>query len=202
MDEVTFRALPLAIVPGRVMTPRPASEQLVDAAIAHLGARAARVVDVGTGSGALAIAIAAALPQVQVWATDIEQAAVALARANVRRHGLGGRVIVRHGDLLAPVPDRIDMIVANLPYLPAAAAAAHPDLALEPKTAVFADGDGLDPYRRLVAAARTRLSPGGLLAIQLHRRVLTAHRDELDQVTAGLVGIAPEFSSTPLDEAA
>jgi release factor glutamine methyltransferase len=202
MDEVTFRTLPLAIVPGRVMTPRPASELLVDAAIAHLGERAARVVDVGTGSGAVAIAIAAALPQVQVWATDIDQAAVALARANVRRHGLGGRVIIRHGDLLAPVPDRIDMIVANLPYLPAAAAAAHPDLAIEPKTAVFADGDGLDPYRRLVVAARTRLVPGGLLAIQLHQQVLMAHRDELDQFTAGLVGIAPGFGAMPLDEAA
>lgn len=202
MDEVTFRALPVAIVPGRVMTPRPASERLVDAAIAHLGARAARVVDVGTGSGAVAIAIAIALPRVQVWATDIDQEAVALARANVRRHGLAGRVVVRHGDLLAPVPDRIDMIVANLPYLPVAAAAAHPDLAIELKTAVFADGDGLDPYRRLVAAARARLSPGGLLAIQLHRQVLTAHRDELDQLAAGLAGVAPELGATSLDEAA
>jgi release factor glutamine methyltransferase len=202
VDEVTFRTLPLGIAPGRVMTPRPASEQLVAAAIAHLGERAARVADVGTGSGAVAVAIAAALPQVRVWATDTDRTAVALARANVCRHGLDGRVIVRHGDLLAPVPGRIDMIVANLPYLPTAAASAHPDLALEPKAAVFADGDGLDPYRRLVASARTRLVQGGVLAIQLHRRVFMTHRDELDRFGAGLERFAPEFGALPLDVAA
>ena len=187
---MAFHAVPLSILPGKVMTPRPASEQLVEAAIAHIGDRAAHVADVGTGSGAIAVAVAAALPKVQVWATDIDPAAVALARANVRRHGLAGRVVVREGDLLAPVPGRFELIVANLPYLPAATADAYPELAVEPKVAVFAAGDGLDPYRRLVAAARARLLPGGLLAIQLHRRLLVAGRDELDRFTIGLESVA------------
>jgi release factor glutamine methyltransferase len=186
VGKATFYTLSLATDPGRVMSLRPASEGLVAAAVAELEGRAARVVDVGTGSGALAVAIAAALPRAQVWATDTDPAAVALARANVRRHGLAGRVIVRRGDLLAPVPGRVDLIVANLPYLPRSAAAWYPDLADEPRTAVFTGGDGLGAYRRLVAAARTRLAPGGLLVIQLHRRVVAARADALDELAEEL----------------
>jgi release factor glutamine methyltransferase len=161
------------------MTPRPGTEQLVAAALERLAERPARVVDVGTGSGALAIAIAARAPLVQVWATDSSRCAVALARANARRHGLDGRIIVRHGDLLEPVPGPVELIVANLPYMPASAAAHYPDLAAEPAAAVFADGDGLDPYRRLIHTSAERLTADGALVIQLHRRVLVAARGEL-----------------------
>ena len=69
------------------------------------------------------------LPNARVFATDTSRCAVALARANVRRHGLCDRVTVRHGDLLDPVPGEIDLVVANLPYLPAADAERYPDLA-------------------------------------------------------------------------
>jgi release factor glutamine methyltransferase len=132
MDEVAFCGLALACAPGRVMTPRPATELLVETALRELGERRARVVDVGTGSGAVAIALAAAAPRLQVWATDTSACAVELARENVARHGLGGRVHVVRGDLLEPVPGAVDLIVANLPYLPAASAHAHPELAAEP----------------------------------------------------------------------
>jgi release factor glutamine methyltransferase len=137
MGTVTFNGLALATAPGRVMTPRAASEQLVAAACARLAGRPARVADVGTGSGAIAVAIVNVCPNVEVWATDISRSAVALARANVRRHGLEARVFVRHGDLLTPVPGPVDLIVANLPYLAASTAARHPDLASEPTAAVF-----------------------------------------------------------------
>ncbi|HXV03637.1 MAG TPA: class I SAM-dependent methyltransferase, partial [Gaiellaceae bacterium] len=140
----------------------------------------ARVCDVGTGSGAIAIAIARACPEALVWATDTSRYAVALARANVRRHGLDGRVVVEHGDLLDPVPGQLDVIVANLPYLPLELAAQRPELAAEPPEAVFAAGDGLDPYRRLLAAAPERLVPDGRLLIQLHRRVHSFSRSALD----------------------
>jgi release factor glutamine methyltransferase len=186
--DVSFRGLDLRALPGRVMTPRPASEALVDAAVALVGGRPARVADVGTGSGAIAVALAAALPLAEVVATDTSAAAVALARGNVSRLGLGARVSVHHGDLLDPVPGRFDLVVANLPYLPLADAARHLDLTGEPPHAVFAPGDGLGPYRRLVAATRTRLLPGGSLAIQLHRRVVVASRGELDLLLATLDG--------------
>jgi release factor glutamine methyltransferase len=190
MGRVSFQGLSLVTAPGRVMTPRPATEQLVAAALERLGERPARVVDVGTGSGALAIAIAARAPLVQVWATDSSRCAVALARANVHRHGLDGRVIVRHGDLLEPVPGPVELIVANLPYLPASAAPHYPDLAVEPAAAVFADGDGLDPYRRLIDTSAERLTADGALVIQLHRRVLVAARDELAALQTALTSQA------------
>jgi release factor glutamine methyltransferase len=184
--QVTFNGLVLLTAPGRVMTPRSPSEQLVAAARARLSERSARVADVGTGSGAIAIAIAIACPNAEVWATDISQDAVALARENVRRHRLEDRVHVRHGDLLAPVPGPIDLIVANLPYIAASAAAEHPDLASEPAAAVFAEGDGLGQYRRLVDAAATRLADGGNLLLQLDRRVVAASRAELPRLRAAL----------------
>jgi release factor glutamine methyltransferase len=175
----TFYGLGLLEAPGRVMAPRPASEQLVSAALARVGTAPARVVDVGTGSGAIAIAIASAAPVTRVWATDTSRAAVALARANVQRHGLSDRVAVSHGCLLDPVPGAIDLVVANLPYLPADAAPSYADLEFEPPDAVFASGDGLDPYRRLLEASAQRLTGDGAIVIQLHRRVLAATRAEI-----------------------
>lgn len=186
MGTVTFNGLALATAPGRVMMPRAASEQLVAAACARLAGRPARVVDVGTGNGAIAIAIANVCPNVEVWATDISRSAVALARANVLRHGLEDRVFVRHGDLLAPVPGPVDLIVANLPYVAASTAAQHPDLASEPTAAVFAAGDGLEPYRRLVDSAATQLTEGGGLLLQLDRRVVAASRGDLPMLCAAL----------------
>jgi release factor glutamine methyltransferase len=186
MAQTVFCGLPLRTQPGLVMTPRVASEQLVAAALDFLGDRPARVVDVGTGSGALAVAIASAAPCADVWATDVSPAAVAVARENVLRHGLAARVTVCQGDLLDPVPGEIDLVVANLPYLPAAAANSFPDLAAEPHSAVFAAGDGLGPYRRLLAACAGRLAEGGAVAIQLHREVLASTRDALPRLSAEL----------------
>jgi release factor glutamine methyltransferase len=88
--------------------------------------------------------------------------------------------------LLAPVPGPIDLIVANLPYIAASAAAEYPDLASEPAAAVFAEGDGLGPYRRLVDAAATRLADGGTLLLQLDRRVVAASRVELPALRVAL----------------
>jgi HemK-like putative methylase len=111
MHEVTFSGLSLDASPGRVMTPRPATEQLVAAAVNFVRSRPTRVADVGTGTGAIAVAIAEAAPAARVYTTDTSPYAVELARANVERHGLGDRVTVRHGDLLDPVPGPIDLVV-------------------------------------------------------------------------------------------
>jgi release factor glutamine methyltransferase len=186
MSEVTFNGLTLLSAPGLVMTPRSTSEQLVAEAGARLLRRRSRVADVGTGSGAIAIAVASACPDVEVWATDTNRCSVRLAATNVRRHGLEDRVFVRHGDLLEPVPAPIDLIVANLPYIPATTAAQHPELLSEPFDAIFAGGDGLDPYRRLVDAAPRWLADDGTLLLQLHRRVVAATRGELPALRAAL----------------
>lgn len=177
------------------MTPRPGSEQLVRTALDLIGGRPAVVADVGTGSGALAVAIAAGAPGARVWATDPSPEAVALARENVGRHGLADRVTVRHGNLLEPVPGSLDVVVANLPYLPAWERPRHLDLAGEPPTAVFAEHDGLGPYRGLLEASRERLAAGGAVVLQFRRGVLAAPRAELDGLRARLedsAGLARE----------
>ena len=187
--DVLFAGLTLAAAPGRVMTPRPTSEALVATAAELVGDGAARVADVGTGSGALAVALAVALPHAAVIATDTSAAAVSLARANVARLGLGDRVSVRRGDLLDPVEGPLDLVVANLPYLPESEAPIHRDLAGEPHEAVFAPGDGLGPYRRLTAAARERLRPEGSVVIQLRGRVVVASHGDLDALEPRLEAV-------------
>jgi len=174
------------------MIPRPAAERLVERALARLGSEPARVVDVGSGSGALAVAIALRAPNAEVWATDLFEAAVKLTRANVARHRLGHRVHVVQGDLLEAVPGTFDLVVANLPYLPERLRldSAYADLRSEPTSAVFAPGDGLGPYRRLLEASRRRLTDRGALVIQYRGRILEATRSDLAHLLADLEQLA------------
>lgn len=191
-DATTFAGVRLLTAPGLVMTPRRTTEPLVARAAARLGNKPARVADVGSGSGAIAVAIALRAPKAEVWALDSSRAAVELTRTNVARYGLGDRIHVVESDLLEAVPGRFDLVVANLPYLPERlrAEAAYADLRAEPARAVFAAGDGLGPYRRLLEASEQRLGPGGALLIQYRGRILEASRSELGDLLADLEGRA------------
>jgi release factor glutamine methyltransferase len=182
--ETSFRGLPLLTAPGQVMTPRPATEQLVAIAAARIGGRPARVADVGTGSGAIAVSLADVATRAEIWASDVSAAAVLLARANAHRCGVADRVHAVRGDLLEPLPGELDLIVANLPYLPRGDI--RPELAGEPEQAVYADGDGLGLYRRLLAAAGEKLRHDGAVVIQLHRKVFLFEQAEI----AGLPAVA------------
>jgi methylase of polypeptide subunit release factors len=84
----------------------------------------------------------------------------------------------------------LDVIVANLPYLPASAAARYPELAHEPFPAVFSAGDGLDVYRGLLQQAASKLAPEGVLLLQLHGEVLAARQPELPSLLGQLTGTA------------
>jgi release factor glutamine methyltransferase len=174
-----FHGVRLLAAPGRVMTPRRATEALVDRALELVGDRPKRVADVGTGSGAIAVALALLAPNLEVWATDTSVAAVELATANVERLGLEDRVSILEGDLLEPVPADLDLVVANLPYLPGREAASHPELAGEPFTAVYAPGDGLGPLSRLFEQGYRRLAEGGVVVYQYRGEVFEARREEL-----------------------
>jgi release factor glutamine methyltransferase len=192
MDTHTATFGGLELVTSRfVMTPRETSTGLVVCATEHLEGRPGVVVDVGTGSGAIALAVAEAFPKAAVWATDVSSAAVELARLNARRAGLHDRVTVRCGNLLDPFPGTADVIVANLPYLPLGARRSYPELAAEPVSAVFAAGDGLGLVRRLIAAARRRLRPDGLLALQVRGRIHAAPRPDLHMLEHLLAAPAP-----------
>lgn len=166
--------------PGRVFTPRVATERLVDAALDRLGDRTARVADVGTGAGAIAITLALHAPAIEVWASDTCGRALALASANARR--LGAQVHLVRGDLLEGLPRNLDLIVANLPYL----APREDGYEGEPPAAVFSSGDGLDHYRRLLAGAGDHLREDGGVLIQFEGEVLEAERSELPWLRARL----------------
>jgi release factor glutamine methyltransferase len=177
--QARFHGLTFVTDPGRVFTPRRATEGLVDAALDRVGDREARVADIGTGSGAIAITLALRAPAIEVWASDTCAKALALARLNADR--LGAQVHCVKGDLLDGLPRDLDLIVANLPYLPTGGG-----YELEPAAAVFSTGDGLDHYRRLLAGAADHLAADGGVVIQFQREVLEAERSELPWLRARL----------------
>jgi release factor glutamine methyltransferase len=177
----TFHGLDLLTAPGRVFTPRPTTEALVDAALRQIDSRPVTVADVGTGTGAIAVALAVAAPQAEVWATDTSEEAVELARANARRHGVDSRVHAVQGNLLEPVPGAVDVVVANLPYLPASDR--RPEYETEPEEAIYAPGDGLGPLRALVAlCADGKLAMPGFVLVQYHGDVLQADCQHLPEL--------------------
>ena len=184
--EITFHGLTFLTAPGRVFTPRATTEALVDAALEEIGARELVLADVGTGSGVIGISIAVAAPQIEVWATDKSEAAVELARENAERHGVSDRVHVALGNLLEPVPEPVDLVVANLPYLPQSER--RPEYEGDPLDAVYAPDDGLGHLRGLLdvcSAGKLRM-PGHVL-LQFHREVLEADCQHLDELRDRLV---------------
>jgi release factor glutamine methyltransferase len=184
--ETTFHGLDFLTAPGRVFTPRATTEALVDAALARIGGREVRVADVGTGAGVIAVSIAAAAPQVEVFATDISAAAVELARENAARNGVADRVHVLEGDLLDPVPEPVEIVVANLPYLPESEH--RPEYDGEPPEAIYAPGDGLGPLRQLLNICEAgKLAMPGFAIVQYRGEVHEAdcqHLPELRQELA------------------
>jgi release factor glutamine methyltransferase len=177
----TFHGLDLLTAPGRVFTPRPTTEALVDAALQKIDKRPVTIADVGTGTGAIAVALAVAAPNAEVWATDTSEEAVELARANAARHGVDARVHVVRGNLLEPVPDPVDVVVANLPYLPDSDR--RPEYETEPAEAIYAPGDGLGPLRALVAlCADGKLAMPGFVVVQYHGEVLDADCQHLPEL--------------------
>jgi len=154
------------LVDPRVLIPRPETEVLVDAAREFIAGRSLTVVDVGTGSGAIAVAIAVHEQKVRVIATDSSGDALAVAGANALANGVADRVEFRRGDLLTPITERVDIVCANLPYLPDASVdrwvGQRSSLAFEPRIAVVAGPDGLDVIRRSVSDLPRVLAPGGV----------------------------------------
>ena len=150
-------------VDPRALIPRGETEGIVEAArAAAAGAR--RIVDLGTGGGILAVSLALERPDARVVAIDRSFAALALAGANARRHGVASRVLPAASDWLSAFPRRplFDLAVANPPYVPVSDA---PHLSktvsdFEPPLALYGGGDGLDPLRLLLAALPAFLSEG------------------------------------------
>lgn len=157
-------------VDNRVLIPRPETELLVERGIEMAQARDLRLIaDVGTGCGAIAVSLAVHLPQALVYATDASPRALEVAACNCRRHGVEGRVRLLQGHLLEPLPEPVDLIAANLPYVSQAELAQLPPeiSRYEPREALNGGPDGLDHIRRLLAQAGGYLRPQGVILLEI-----------------------------------
>lgn len=165
-----FCGLRIAVDPG-VFVPRRRTELLVRQAAA-LARQGAVVVDMCCGSGAVGAALLATLDQVELYAVDLDPAAVRCARRNVA--AAGGQVY--EGDLFEPLPaalrGRVDVLVANAPYVPTDAIALMPPEARlhEPRVALDGGAEGLDVQRRVAAEAPLWLAPDGHLLVETSER--------------------------------
>jgi release factor glutamine methyltransferase len=163
-------------VESHTLIPRPETELLVEEAVAlarrisYQGDELA-IADIGTGCGAIAISLALALPQAKIYATDISPTALKVAEVNCRRHGVNGRVELLQGNLLDPLPQAVDVIVANLPYVKDREFVdLSPEIReYEPTIALAGGRDGLDKIREMLEQMRRKedIYPGDLPAYLL-----------------------------------
>jgi release factor glutamine methyltransferase len=179
------RGVPLAYVTGeagfygrmftvdpRVLVPRPETEIAIEWAVRHLraiGRENGIAADIGTGSGAIAVTLACELPQLGVYASDISQDALAVARGNAARNNVFQHVTFLHGELAAPLLPFAPFycVVANLPYVPTADCLSPPDpVGFEPMLARDGGSDGLAFYRRLVPDLPKLVAPRGIAVLE------------------------------------
>lgn len=176
-----------------VLIPRPETEHLVEDAIIYLRSRldpdssaqqVFTVFEAGVGSGAIACTIAAEVPGAIVEGTDSSAEAVRLAEYNARRLNVHARCTFTQADVVKRGDQKnYDLVIANLPYIPAADVPQKPDpVGYEPRLALDGGPDGLSVYRRLLVAVPKLLWPGGLLLMEAAPPTVRVLRDLTAQV--------------------
>jgi len=153
-------------VNSSVLIPRPETELLVEKVIGLAQSGISEIADIGTGCGVIAVSLAVNLPRITIFATDISPEALEVARANCEKHGVKDRVILMHGDLLAPLSGPVDIIVANLPYVREADLKNSAALKHEPPLALKGGRDGLDTVKLLCIQSEKKLRDGGSLLLE------------------------------------
>ena len=166
-----FYGINVVVTPD-VMIPRPETEGMVEhtlfMALMGMETRELTIADVGTGSGAIAVNLAIHLPAARIFAVDLSEPALDVAAYNIRAHSVSDRVRLGHGDLLDAVPEPVDVIAANLPYIPSERIAhLQPEVQQEPSIALDGGRDGLDLVRRLLAQAPAKLNSPGIILLEL-----------------------------------
>jgi release factor glutamine methyltransferase len=158
-------------VDENVLIPRPETELLVEKAIELTDRYASPViVDVGTGCGNIAISLAVNLPHTRIYATDSSVKALDVARRNAGRHNVTTGIQFFSGDLLEPIKNQVDIIVANLPYVKTEDLPSVNTNGYEPRLALNGGENGLDIVRRLCEQVSDKLKPGGTLLLEIGLR--------------------------------
>ncbi len=149
-----------------VLIPRPESELLVEMALDLIQNRPVpTIAEIGTGCGAVAISLALKLPRAKIYATDISALALKVALFNCQRHGVVDRICLLHGDMLDPLPEPVDLVVANLPYVDKLE---MPESAnFEPLLALDGGSDGLEKIYQLCQQVTDMLRPDGYLLLEI-----------------------------------
>jgi release factor glutamine methyltransferase len=192
LGEWGFRRLTLKVDP-RVLIPRPETEVLVERCLERLaGISEPRVLDVGVGSGAVALALADEHPGAEVLGVDRSGDALAVARENLERLAVDGRIELRRGDLLGGIAGPFDLVVSNPPYVsPEEYEALQPEIRLyEPREAIVGVGVGAEIAR----GAREVLRSGGWLLLECGDGQAKGLADELERLGYEGVTTAPDLS--------
>ncbi len=151
-----------------VLIPRPESELLVEKALWLAQSHdIATIADIGTGCGAIAVSLALNLPQTKIYATDVSASALEVARVNSRQYGVAERICFLTGDMLRPLPESVDLMIANLPYVKDSELPRRGSISFEPKVALSGGPSGLDKIRRLCRQAGGKLNPQGCLLLEI-----------------------------------
>lgn len=175
LGSAWFSGLEFAVSPA-VLIPRSPLAEIVEQGFRPWIelADGDRILDIGTGSACIAIAAAVHHPGIVVDATEIDPAALAIARRNRDRYGLGDRLQLIEADLYPPGTARYRVIMSNPPYVPTAEVAVLPvEYRHEPAAALDGGSDGLDPTRRLLAGAAARLTDDGVLIVEVGESAAT-----------------------------
>ena len=205
------------LVNSDVLIPRPETESMVEHALfmALMGMETAELViaDVGTGTGAIAINLAIHLPAAQIYATDLTDDVLDVASYNIRAHNVADRITLLQGDLLEPLPQPVDLIVANLPYVPSQRIPTlQPEIQWEPRPALDGGEEGLDHIRRLLEQAASspledgkagrfpdrlpdRLKNNGIILLELDPEQVPAVMEMADRLFPGAeTSVEPDIS--------
>jgi release factor glutamine methyltransferase len=166
--EREFYGRKFVIKPG-ILVPRPETELLVETAlewlVVHPSCRSS--LDVGCGSGCIAVSLAAECQGLSVVAIDIDPAVVKLTQQNAAMHHVDQNVLCLVGDLISPFKSKFDLICANLPYIPSGTLQGLAVTKFEPLLALDGGEDGLQIIDRLLVQAKSILSPGGLILMEI-----------------------------------
>jgi release factor glutamine methyltransferase len=171
VDKKEFMGLDFQ-VSDDVLIPRPETEHLVEIVlerIAKSDLEQFEIADIGTGSGAIIISIAKlAEKTIKGLGIDISEASLKVAQENAKRLAVSEQVEFKHGDLLTPIEDKMDIIVSNPPYIPSDEMDdLQQEVQQEPDLALDGGSDGLDYYRKIIKGAKDKLKQDGLLVFEV-----------------------------------